>query len=70
MKKKLRSDREIEEALVRLQALEGDPVVDAVVATLRWVLKKTEWREAFGALAEKHAEPEVPPEPSPPHHAV
>ncbi|MFN7973669.1 MAG: hypothetical protein U0166_15190 [Acidobacteriota bacterium] len=54
-KRKLRNSREIEEALGRLRPLEGDPVVDAVVATLRWVLAEAEGRDAFGALATKHS---------------
>lgn len=53
--RQLRATSEIREALSRLQPLAGDPVVDAVIATLRWTVAEGEWEQIWGELALKHA---------------
>lgn len=62
--KELRERREIEEALARLQPLRGDPVVDAAVACLRWILKEAEWREVWTELEERYGGPPAAHDPA------
>ena len=59
----MRAPGEVEDALARLAPLEGDPVVDAAIACLRWVLRRGEWREVWSELEARHGRPEPPSPP-------
>lgn len=55
--KQTRTPSEIRDALARLRPLEGEPIVDAVIAALRWAAAEGEWRELWDELEARHSGP-------------